>query len=560
MNTIPGAVDEVLVPLESVPPLPEYQTLTERDNFGRTPEQLQIAHAKWIISIVDKILFMFDNGGIERTGEGWTYKEHVLSTYLRSSNSSNEQEWREKLTGGEPVFDLSGEHLELIEWDILKPHTRDLWPLFDALVSRGYLGRAYIGKHIPEDVRQAIINEHDEYEKDRQAAEAKRDVDRQINLAEFEEYRRQRGRQRAQERIQREDSAQLDLPRPLTLRALLDKNPDPITYRVQDLWPLGGRVVLAAKRKSGKTTLVGNLVRSLVDGTPFLGQFEVQRAGVVGVIDLEMSQAQLTQWYRDLNIREMDNVLMLQMRGQATALDMRVPETRQRWAELLKEHRVEVLIIDCLAPLLNALGVDEDKNTQVGPVLTGIDELLREAGITDCVLVHHMGHGAERSRGASRLRDWPEVEWKLTKNPNAAGTDDDDRGPRFFEAFGRDVDTGEATALEFRSDTRTLQLPNAGERRTRAEVAKDRGDQRLEAAALEATEIVLRSENRELNTGDIQARMVSTSNRTIQSRAIQEAVSKGLLVRKKSGVAYFHVPGPASASIQWGVNATSGAA
>ena len=43
------------------------------------------------------------------------------------------------------------------------------------------------------------------------------------------------------------------------------------------------------------------------------------------------------------------------------------------------------------------------------------DELLSEARIGEGVFVHHMGHYGERARGDSRLRDWPDGEWRLVR-------------------------------------------------------------------------------------------------------------------------------------------------
>jgi hypothetical protein len=66
-----------------------------------------------------------------------------------------------------------------------------------------------------------------------------------------------------------------------------------------------------------------------------------------------------------------------------------------------------------------------------------IDELLLEAGIDEALVVHHMGHSGERARGDSRLRDWPDVEWRLMRQ------DDDPASPRFLTAYGRDIDVPE---------------------------------------------------------------------------------------------------------------------
>ena len=63
--------------------------------------------------------------------------------------------------------------------------------------------------------------------------------------------------------------------RPLT--ALLDEHFGPIRYRIEGIAPTNGRALLVAQYKAGKTTLVGNLIRALADGEPFLGHFDVTR-------------------------------------------------------------------------------------------------------------------------------------------------------------------------------------------------------------------------------------------------------------------------------------------
>jgi hypothetical protein len=51
-----------------------------------------------------------------------------------------------------------------------------------------------------------------------------------------------------------------------------------------------------------------------------------------------------------------------------------------------------------------------------------------------------MGHGQERSRGDSRLLDWPDVNWKIVKESQSETDPDEAPGDRrFFSALGRDV-------------------------------------------------------------------------------------------------------------------------
>jgi hypothetical protein len=67
-----------------------------------------------------------------------------------------------------------------------------------------------------------------------------------------------------------------------------------------------------------------------------------------------------------------------------------------------------------------------------------------------------MGHSGERARGASRLRDWPDVEWRLVREKTENG-DVDPAAPRYFSAYGRDVDVPESR-LVFDPATRHLTL------------------------------------------------------------------------------------------------------
>ena len=64
-------------------------------------------------------------------------------------------------------------------------------------------------------------------------------------------------------------------------------------------------------------------------------------------------------------------------------------------------------------------------------------------------MVQHMGHTNERARGDSRLQDWPDAIWRLVRE------DDEPGSPRFFSAYGRDVDLPEGR-LNFDPDTRHL--------------------------------------------------------------------------------------------------------
>ena len=261
---------------------------------------------------------------------------------------------------------------------------------------------------------------------------------------------RERANREGRRQVDAEERDRVELPAVTRLDAVLAEPVPPARYRLQDLQPEGSRTLLAAQFKAGKTTLVANLVRSLADGEVFLGRHRVASpAGTVAVLDFEMSPRQLTSWLRDQGIRRPERVVLVSLRGQASSFDICDVETRALWATRLREAGVTYLIVDCLRPILDALGLDE--NHEAGRFLVALDALMTEADIPDGLVVHHMGHQGERSRGDSRLRDWPDVEWRLVRQ------DDEPSAPRFFSAYGRDVDAPEQR-LAFDPVTRRLTI------------------------------------------------------------------------------------------------------
>lgn len=219
-------------------------------------------------------------------------------------------------------------------------------------------------------------------------------------------------------------------------------------YRIEGWQGANHRVVLAAQFKAGKTSLTGNLVRSLVDGDKWLGRAKVKPiAGCVTILDFEMDETDAEDWLNAQGITNADKVNLVSLRGRASTFNILDVGVRREWEVLLASHCTDYLILDCLRPALDALGLDEHKDA--GRFLGPFDALLIEAGVSEALVVHHMGHGGERGRGDSRLRDWPDVEWRLVReNEHPDST-------RFITAFGRDVDVKEHK-LSFDRHTRHI--------------------------------------------------------------------------------------------------------
>lgn len=255
-------------------------------------------------------------------------------------------------------------------------------------------------------------------------------------------------------------------PSVLTLTEQLQQPRDPILFSIGELLPRGGNALLTAQFKAGKTTLITNLLRAYADNEPFLGRYPVQaHPGRIAVFNYELSQQLYDQWLEESGIVNTDRISVLHLRGYR--MDLRAPSVEDWVVQWLTEHNISTWIADPFARA--AVGVDENSNTEVGVWLDTFDIIKQRAGVIDGILPVHTGRaeqeqGQERARGATRLDDWADVRWILTK-------DSDDN--RFFRATGRDVDVPEEL-LTFDPLTRALRIGGGDRGWVRKRSAEDR--------------------------------------------------------------------------------------
>lgn len=282
---------------------------------------------------------------------------------------------------------------------------------------------------------------------------------------------RLRIRDEARRRLDDENRPPIVLPPIKGLDALLAEPDTPTPYLIEGVATAGSRNMLSAQYKGGKTTLLGNLARSLADLELFLGHFAVQATDQrVALFDNELNEDTMRRWLRDQRIQNTAAVSVVSMRGRVGTFDLLDDRCRQQWAARLRDLGITYLMFDCLRPVLDALALDE--NRDAGRFLVAFDALLHESGIKDALVVHHMGHTGERARGDSRLQDWPDAIWRLVRE------DDEPGSPRYFTAFGRDIDVPEGR-LNFDPVTRRLTY-----------AAGSRSDTRIEAAAVAVIQIL----------------------------------------------------------------------
>lgn len=148
---------------------------------------------------------------------------------------------------------------------------------------------------------------------------------------------------------------------------------------------------------------------------------------------------------------------------------------------------VEFLIIDPAARAWRGLVDNENDNSKIDAFTAAVDELKLSAAVPSALITHHFGRvqheeGEERARGATRLEDWADALWYLTK---------DKGGRRALRATGRDVDV-EAIDLDYAEDLRRFRATGQtrGERREHHGAlavvgALDRAGSPLQASALD---------------------------------------------------------------------------
>jgi hypothetical protein len=313
---------------------------------------------------------------------------------------------------------------------------------------------------------------------------------------------------------------------PMNLAEELARDYPPLTARIEGLSWVGSRVTVAGKAKAGKTTLGINIVRSLADGTPFLGNIPVTPPeGNIGYLNYEMSPSQFITWMRKAGIKRPDRVVPLNLQGLPMPL---LAEQTQEWLiKWAKERNVQVLVMDPWSKVIVGSG-SEDKNDDVNAITAILDRIKLEAGIEDLFVIAHMGHadhddGQERARGASAFMGWPDVMWTLNRSGDV----------RLLQAEGRDV---HFESSELIHDDKTVSLSLTGLKASKSQINAKKG----------ADEVVLIVTNLPgLSTADLKAKITATRNVGEQTSAINEAVASGRIHRREGkGTAKLHYPGP----------------
>lgn len=302
-----------------------------------------------------------------------------------------------------------------------------------------------------------------------------------------------------------------------SLAALLAEPRDPTPWIIEGLLRRGHKAVLTAAFKVGKTTLLTNVVRSLVDGAPLFGRFAVQPTDRrVAIFDYELTREDAADLYERVNVSATDRVLLSSLRGVGFSLANDVHA--EQVVDYFRRNDVGVWLIDPYARAMRGFG-SENSNDDVGAFLSRVDQIAAEAELDAVVISAHTGRGeqlvgSEHARGATKIDDDPDARWIYTK---------DESGSRFFRAEGRNRVGCEEFALTHDPDTELLTASTLS-----------RSDTKYYAKAQAATRIVLGAGADGMKATELQGHMAGSDEKPKRA-VIAFAVRQGWLTEDQRG-------------------------
>jgi len=216
---------------------------------------------------------------------------------------------------------------------------------------------------------------------------------------------------------------------------------EPPSWRIENLHLVGSNTTITASYKTGKSTLMLNLLRSLCDGVPFLDQPVNPPERNIAYWNMELDE---NLWLEDLTKIKIDNLerlYPLHLRG--VKLPLYHPEIEKRVVDWLQTNNIETLIIDPGARLLPGWpgsNNPENDNGTIGEVVQKLDEVKLAGGVRDLFMPLHTGRGSNsgdslHARGATKWDDWVDHLFQMWKK-KVEGEGE----VRHFKAFGRKVD------------------------------------------------------------------------------------------------------------------------
>lgn len=317
-------------------------------------------------------------------------------------------------------------------------------------------------------------------------------------------------------RIVRERLHPFNPPQATTFSALAKKPLPEIQWTVDGLMGYGHNVLLTGAMKTGKTTLILNLIKSLVDGRPFLDRFPTTLDGNVCYMNYELYPQDIQREIQKMRFRRGSRVITIGMREQSGNNPFLSERSRAWFVGFLREHEVQVLVIDTFRAAYH--GVSHNDNAEVAMFTRMLDDFKGEANCPGLVLTNHMGrkdheHGQEHGAGATELDNWTDMRWIYTREGEGRAA------PRYLRVEGRGGYLDESQ-LTWDDDSRRLMLLRADIGRTRT---------KAKAGTIEEEILAFVADNEEVTANGVTEGIARRKADVL--RVLKELTDSGQLVR-----------------------------
>ena len=289
-----------------------------------------------------------------------------------------------------------------------------------------------------------------------------------------------------------------------TFTSLKDLYSKPVVeeeWIVDGFLPIGGTSILAGKPKAGKSTLVRNLINSIVGGSVFLDR--KTKKGRVLYLAFEEGENHIRKHFEALKISANDDILIHTAKVP--------PNPIESLRSSILEYKPSLVIVDTLFRIINVN--DGNSYSQVQKALEPITDLAKETGC-HILLVHHMTKGdrdgAEGILGSTALFGAVDTAIMLNRTEKFSTIRTRQRG-------GYDL---EETILEFDQESRSFTLGNS---------KKEDDKERLKTEIID----LLSQTKGVISNSDIKEKLVGKSE-TI-NEAIRELADSGKIQRSGTG-------------------------
>lgn len=175
----------------------------------------------------------------------------------------------------------------------------------------------------------------------------------------------------------------INFPKPEKWGELNKKQFNPAKWRIKDILPWEGYVILAGVSGDRKTWLALEMAKSVALGIPFVGNKDFSsEPGAVLYIDSEMSQSELQRRCRLLGFDDSQNDIFISNGVDLNLNDnTRVPQL----IELIKDKDIKLVVIDTLRA--SAGGLKEEKAEEVRMYFNRFKEI-KSMGVVVVFLDH----------------------------------------------------------------------------------------------------------------------------------------------------------------------------